>query len=178
MRGGPYRYSGQSLEQKPECDAWPERWAQRIAYDRPDVVLMVIGRWETVDRKWHGNWAHIGQPDFDKYLESELRHALDILSSTGALVVVTTEPYNRHGEQADGSLYPEDQPSRVNQWNTLLRKVVGDRNNVTVLDLNKKLAPNGGYTNKINGVQVRIDGVHPTPNAVKWMTPWLLDAVR
>nr|WP_240163934.1 acyltransferase family protein [Mycolicibacterium sphagni] len=178
VRGGPYRYSGQSLEQKPECDAWPERWAQRIAYDKPDVVLMMIGRWEVVDRKWNGNWAHIGQPDFDKYLESELHHALDILSSTGALVVVATEPYSRHGEQANGSLYPEDQPSRVDQWNVLLRKVVGDRKNVTVLDLNKKLAPNGGYTNKINGVQVRIDGVHPTPNAVKWMTPWLLDAVR
>jgi peptidoglycan/LPS O-acetylase OafA/YrhL len=178
VRGGPYKYSGQSLEQKPECDAWPERWAQRIAYDKPDVVLMVVGRWETVDRKWNGKWAHIGQPDFDKYLESELHHALDILTSTGALVVVTTEPYNRHGEQADGSLYPEDQTSRVDQWNTLLRKVVGARKNVTVLDLNKKLAPNGGYTNRINGVQVRIDGVHPTPNAVKWMTPWLLDAVR
>jgi peptidoglycan/LPS O-acetylase OafA/YrhL len=178
VRGGPYRYSGQSLEQKPECDAWPERWAQRIAYDKPDVVLLVVGRWETVDRKWNGKWAHIGQPDFDKYLESELHHALDILTSTGALVVVTTEPYNRHGEQANGSLYPEDQTSRVDQWNTLLRKVVGGRKNVTVLDLNKKLAPNGSYTNKINGVQVRIDGVHPTPNAVKWMTPWLLDAVR
>ena len=62
VRGGPYRYSGVSLEQKPECDAWPERWAQRIGYDRPDVVLMVIGRWETVDRKWNGNWAHIGNP--------------------------------------------------------------------------------------------------------------------
>ena len=178
VRGGPYRYSGQSLEQKPECDAWPERWAQRIAYDKPDVVLMMIGRWEVVDRKWNGNWAHIGQPDFDKYLESELHHALDILSSTGALVVVATEPYSRHGEQANGNLFPEDQPSRVDQWNALLRKVVSDRKNVTVLDLNKKLAPNGNYTNKINGVQVRIDGVHPTPNAVKWMTPWLLDAVR
>ncbi|AKK30824.1 acyltransferase family protein [Mycobacterium sp. EPa45] len=178
VRGGPYRYSGQILEQKPECDAWPERWAQRIGHDRPDVVLMVVGRWETVDRKWNGNWAHIGQPDFDKYLEGELRHALDILASTGALVVVTTEPYNRHGEQAGGKLYPEDQTIRVDQWNTLLRKVVAGRPNVSVLDLNKKLGPNGNYTNKINGVQVRSDGVHPTPNAVKWLTPWLLDAVR
>jgi peptidoglycan/LPS O-acetylase OafA/YrhL len=178
VRGGPYKYSGQTLEQKPECDAWPERWTQRISHDRPDVVLMVVGRWETVDRKWQNKWAHIGQPDYDAYLESELRHALDILSSTGALVVVTTEPYNRHGEQRGGNLYPEDQTSRVDQWNTLLRKVVAGRKNVTVLDLNKKLAPNGYYTNKINGVQVRSDGVHPTPNAVKWMTPWLLDAVR
>ena len=41
----------------------------------------------------------------------------------------------------------------------------------------RQLAPNGTYTAKINGVLVRSDGVHPTPNAVKWMTPWLVDAV-
>ncbi len=46
-----------------------------------------------------------------------------------------------------------------------------------MLDLNKKLAPNGTYTSKINGMQVRSDGVHPTPDAVKWLTPWLVDAV-
>ena len=59
----------------------------------------------------------------------------------------------------------------------MLRNVVADLPNVDVLDLNAKLAPNGTYTAKINGVLVRSDGVHPTPNAVKWMTPWLVDAV-
>ncbi len=177
VRGGPYRYSGQRLDQKPECDTWPERWIQRIAHDRPDVVLLTIGRWEIVDRMWHGQWTHIGDPDFDKYLVGELKRALDILQSTGARIVMTTEPFNRHGERADGSLYPEDQPSRVKQWNSLLRSVAAERDGVDVLDLNKKLAPNGTYTNKINGVLVRSDGVHPTPNAVKWLTPWLVDAV-
>ncbi|AQT83041.1 hypothetical protein B1R94_23260 [Mycolicibacterium litorale] len=177
-RGGPYRYTGQTLEQKHECDDWPQRWSMRIAHDRPDVVLLVVGRWEVVDRKWHGEWAHIGQRDYDDYLAGELRRALDILSSTGARVVVTTEPFNRHGEQADGSLYPEDQPSRVKRWNTMLRTAVTGRSNVTVLDLNKKLGPSGGYTDKINGVRVRSDGVHPTKDAVTWLTPWLVDAVR
>ena len=177
VRGGPYRYSGQKLEQKPECDTWPERWSERIAHDRPDVVLLTIGRWETVDRMWRGDWAHIGDPDFDEYLEAELHRALEILGSSGARIVVTTEPFNRHGERSDGSLYPEDQPSRVKRWNSILRNVVADLPNVDVLDLNAKLAPNGTYTAKINGVLVRSDGVHPTPNAVKWMTPWLVDAV-
>lgn len=177
-RGGPYRYQGQTLEQKPECDAWPERWAQRIAYDKPDVVLLIVGRWEVVDRKFQGDWSHIGEPEFDKALKIELKRALDILGSTGARIVVTTEPFNRRGERADGSLYPEDQPTRVKQWNTLLRSVVGDRPNVEILDMNKKLGPWGAYTNKIDGVRMRIDGVHPTPEAVKWMTPWLLDAVK
>ena len=177
VRGGPYRYSGRSLEQKPECDTWPERWSERIAHDRPDVVLLTIGRWETVDRMWRGDWTHIGDSDFDEYLEAELRRALEILGSSGARIVVTTEPFNHHGERSDGTLYPEDQPTRVRRWNTMLRNVVADLPNVDVLDLNAKLAPNGTYTAKINGVLVRSDGVHPTPNAVKWMTPWLVDAV-
>lgn len=177
-RGGPYRYAGETLNQKPECDDWPARWSQRINHDRPDVVLLIIGRWEIVDRVNEGDWTHIGDDGYDAYLRGELQRALDILTSTGARVVVTTEPYNRRGERADGSLYPEDQPVRADRWNTLLRNVVGMRPNVTVLDLNKKLGPNGYYTNKVDGIKMRMDGVHPTPEAVKWLTPWLTDALK
>jgi peptidoglycan/LPS O-acetylase OafA/YrhL len=177
VRGGPYRYQGQTLDQKPECDTWPDRWAQRIAYDRPDVVLLIIGRWETIDRVNEGHWTHIGDPAFDQYLTGELKRALDILGSTGARLVVSTEPYNRRGEKPDGSLYPEDDPDRVDEWNALLRRAIGKRPNVEVLDLNDKLCPGGYYTTKVDGIQMRIDGIHPTPDAVKWLTPWLLAAV-
>ena len=177
-RGGPYRYVGETLNQKPECDAWPSRWSQRINHDRPDVVLLMVGRWEIVDRVNEGDWTHIGDDTYDAYLRGELQRALDILTSTGARVVVTTEPYNRRGERPDGSLYPEDQPARADRWNALLRSVIGKRPDVTVLDLNKKLCPNGYYTNKVDGIKMRIDGVHPTPEAVKWLTPWLTDALK
>jgi hypothetical protein len=177
-RGGPYRHVGDTLNQKPECDTWPSRWAQRINHDRPDVVLLVIGRWEVVDRMHEGRWSHIGEPVFDSYLRSELNRALDILSSTGARVVVTTEPYNRRGEKPDGSLYPEDRPQRIDDWNDLLRRVATKRPNVKVLDLNRKLGPNGGYTNRIDGIRMRSDGLHPTPDAVEWLTPWLTDALK
>jgi hypothetical protein len=177
-RGGPYRYVGETLNQKPECDDWPARWSQRINHDRPDVVLLIVGRWEIVDRVSEGDWTHIGDDAYDAYLGGELQRALDILTSTGARVVVTTEPYNRRGERADGSLYPEDQPKRADRWNTLLRSVIGKRRDVTVLDLNQKLCPDGYYTNKVDGIKMRIDGVHPTPEAVKWLTPWLTDALK
>jgi len=177
-RGGPYRSTGETLTQKPECETWPSRWAQRISHANPDVVLMIIGRWETVDRLNKGHWTHVGDTAFDAYLGEELRRALDILGSTGARVVVTTAAYNRRGEQPDGSLYPEDEPDRVDAWNTLLRRVVAQRPNATVLDLNEKLCPDGDYTNKIKGITMRMDGLHPTPDAVKWLTPWLEDALR
>ncbi|WP_175616126.1 acyltransferase family protein [Mycobacterium sp. GA-1841] len=177
-RGGPYRSAGETLNQKPECDSWPERWAQRVTHDRPETVLLMIGRWEVVDRTWHGRWMHIGNDAYDAYLKSELQRALDILSSTGARVVVTTAPYSRRGERSDGTLYPEDQPGRVQTWNTMLRNVAAQRPNVSVLDFNAKLNPNGKYTAKIDGVRMRSDGVHPTAEAVKWLTPWLIDSLK
>lgn len=176
-RGGPYRMTGQELTQKPECDTWPSRWAQRIQHTKPDAVLLMIGRWEIVDRMHDGEWMHVGDEDYDAYLRTELGRALDIVASTGAHVVVTTAPYNRRAEQSDGSLYPEDRTGRTDEWNALLREVAKDRKNVTVLDLNKKMGPRGVYTNRIDGIRLRGDGVHPTPEAVEWLAPWLVEAL-
>ncbi|MGB2921888.1 MAG: hypothetical protein WBC15_17750, partial [Mycobacterium sp.] len=60
----------------------------------------------------------------------------------------------------------------------LLRSVVAQRPNASVLDLNRKLSPNGYYQIKVDGIRMRSDGVHPTPEAVEWLTPWLSEALR
>jgi hypothetical protein len=88
--------------------------------------------------------------------------------------VVATEPYNRHGEQPDGSLYPEDTPSRVTDWNRLVRTVVAAHPGTRLLDLGRKLSPDGTFTWTVDGVQVRSDGVHLTPEGVQWLAPWLV----
>lgn len=178
VRGTPYRYIGQTLEQRPECDSWPGRWSTQMSQDQPDVALLIIGRWETVDRVNEGKWTHIGDPTFDEYLKYELRRALNIAGASGVRVAVATVPYSRGGEKPDGRLYPEDQPERVNQWNTMLRNIVGEYLNVRVIDLNKKLGPDGVYTAKVDGIQVRSDGVHLTPEGVKWLLPWVEESIR
>jgi hypothetical protein len=177
VRGGPYRYFGHVSDQQSRCDTWPRTWAAQLAADRPDLVLLVVGRWETMDRKHDGQWMHAGQPAFDSYLRAELAQAFDVLAATGARVVVATEPFNRRGEQPDGSLFPEDQPLRVTQWNALLAAAVAARPGVQVLDLNHQLAPQGKFTFSVDGVQVRSDGVHLTPAGVSWLTPWLLSTL-
>ena len=60
----------------------------------------------------------------------------------------------------------------------MLRTTVGHHRGVSILDLNKKLCPDGVYTAKVDGVRVRSDGVHLTPEGVKWLTPWLEESVR
>jgi hypothetical protein len=130
-----------------------------------------------VDRVNEGQWSHIGDPTFDAYLTAELRRALDVLQAAGSRVVVTTVPYSRYGERPDGSLWPEDKPERVDRWNALLRREVAGREAVTVMDLNKKLGPAGTYTAKVDGIKVRSDGIHLTPEGVKWLLPWLEESL-
>ncbi len=178
VRGGPYSYLGQALDQKSECESWPGRWTSQIAADQPDAVLLVIGRWETVDRVNEGRWTHIGDPAFDSYISAELRRAVDILSFSGAPLTVANLPYSRRGERPDGSLYPEDQPERVDEWNTMLGKTIGNRPDVRILDLRKKLCPQGTYTADVDGIHVRSDGVHLTEEGVQWMTPWLEQSLK
>ncbi len=178
VRGGPYRYLDETLDQKSECESWPSRWAAQVSLDQPDAVLLVIGRWETVDRVNEGRWTHIGDPDFDSYITGELRRAIDILSFGGAPLTLTNLPYSRRGERPNGSLYPEDDPHRVDEWNTLLAKTVGSRSDVKVLDFKKKLCPAGVYTDKVGDLPVRSDGVHLTDEGVRWLTPWLEQSLR
>jgi len=177
-RGGPYRYFGQVSAQPPGCDDWPTTWAQQVAADKPDEVLLLVGRWETMDRVHDGQWMHLGDPAYDSYLATELDTAIPLLGATGVRVVAATEPYNRRGEQPDGSLYPEDQPERVMRWNTLLDQAAGRHRGTAILDLNTKLGPNRTYTATVDGITVRSDGVHLTPAGVTWLTPWLIAALQ
>jgi peptidoglycan/LPS O-acetylase OafA/YrhL len=172
--GGPFRLQGQEWPDIPKCDAWPHRWLRQLRADRPDEVLLLVGRWETMDRYYEGLWVHLGDPVFDRFLTGLLSRAITLLGSTGARVVVATEPYNRGGEQPDGSLYPEDNPSRVNVWNRLVRAEAAKHPGTRVLDLNRKLCPNGRFTWTVDGVQVRSDGVHLTSQGVRWLAPWLV----
>jgi peptidoglycan/LPS O-acetylase OafA/YrhL len=175
VTGGPFRYQGTQYPDNPICDAWPRRWLRQLQADRPDEVLLFVGRWETMDRFYQGQWQHIGDPAFDSHLAALLGQAIVLLGSTGARVVVATEPYNRSGEEPDGSLYPEDDPIRVTDWNRLLRTVVAEHPGTDVLDIGHKLCPNGTFTWTVDGIQVRSDGVHLTQQGVEWLAPWLVN---
>jgi hypothetical protein len=177
-QGGPYEYFGQRYPDRRTCDSWPSRWRQQVAADHPDEVLLVVGRWETMDRVFDGRWSHVGDPGYTAQLARWLGEAIDVLGSDGARVVVSDEPYNRRGEQPDGQLYPEDEPARVDAWNAVVRHVVADHPDARLLGLHHELCPDGAFTWDVDGVQVRSDGVHLTPDGVRWLTPWLIGQLR
>ena len=175
-RTAPFRYFGRLYAGlMPTCRDWPRIWRAAIARDDPDVAFILVGRWETMDRVLDGRWTHIGDPEFDAHLRSELDLAIRVAGARGAHVLLATEPYNRRGEKLDGSLYPEDEPKRVTAWNQLLRSVASSHPNVKVIEFGERVSPGGRFSWTAGGYQVRSDGLHLTPSGVQgWIAPWLL----
>jgi peptidoglycan/LPS O-acetylase OafA/YrhL len=160
----------------PGCTSWPKRWQKGVDKDNPDVAVIELNRWELMDRKYNGRYQHVGDPDYDRYLTAQLDKAISIAGSRGAAVVLLTAAYTHRAEKPDGSLYPEDQPARVDAWNKLLRADAATHpGNVTVLDLNPVVCPKGKFTWSIGNLRIRSDGLHYTPAGVqKIIAPWLL----
>jgi hypothetical protein len=173
--GSPYRYFGAVHNVPQGCDIWPASIRDSVAAFDPDLVVILVGRWETMDRVHDGRWTQLGDPAFDDYLRGQLTQAVNIASARGATVVFATEPYNRRGERPDGGLWPEDEPARVDRWNALLHQVAAQHPaTVRMLDLAARLCPRGAFAWQIDGVRLRSDGVHLTPDGVRWLTPWLI----
>jgi peptidoglycan/LPS O-acetylase OafA/YrhL len=159
-----------------DCPTWDDLWRARMVADDPDVSVILLDRWELMDRKLNGVYQHVGDPQFDAYLTSELEHAVYIAGLQGAEVVLLTAPYTHRAERPDGGLYDEDQPARVDEWNRLLRDVAANHpDSVLVLDLNRWVCPDGRFTWNIGNLRIRSDGLHFTPDGVRlWVGPWLM----
>ena len=160
------------------CGSWQKGWSKDIAEIHPEVDGLLIGRYELADHFYHGHWMHVGQPVWDRQLKLELDEAVTVLSAGGAHVALFTFPYiDPATEELNGSLYPENQPSRVDEWNRLLGQVAASHpQTVTLIDLNRILDPDGHYTTSVDGLTVRRpdDGIHLTTAGGEWLQPRLL----
>ena len=171
--------SGSTVPASPGCRDWQAVWSDAIAAEHPEVVGLLLGRWEIVDRLHDGRWMHIGQQVWDAHLSEQLDRAIGIVSSHGATTVLFTMPYIDPPEAPDGSVWPENNPARVDAYNRLVRSVA-DRHpgEVTVVDLNRIVGPDGSYTSIIDGVTIRnSDGIHFTKFGGLWLRSRLLPTI-
>ncbi|HZN19801.1 MAG TPA: acyltransferase family protein [Micromonosporaceae bacterium] len=169
-------YGGGEHTNYKDCDKWDLRWRWAVRTDDPDLAVVLLDRWELMDRKLNGRYQHVGEPQYDAYLLSEINLAVSVAAGRGARVVLLTAPYTRRLERPDGGLWPEDTPARVDAWNRLLTQVASEHwARPQILDLNRVVCPDGEFTWTINGLRVRSDGLHLTQAAVqKVIAPWLL----
>ena len=115
------------------------RWWAR---GTPTSIAVLLGRWEVHDHRYGGRWTHIGEPAYDAHLADRLDRGVAALASRGAHVVLLTAPYYDGLERPDGGRWPEDDRSRVDRFNRILRDVAARHGGqVTVIDLGRMLSP-------------------------------------
>jgi hypothetical protein len=179
VRTTPFRYFGKLYDDVPPgCETWPEIWREAVVSDQPDVAVVLVGRWELMDRVIGGQWSSIGSPAFDADVAASLDTAVATAAATGGRVVLATTPYYRRGLRPDGGGWPEDDPARVDRFNTLLREAAARHPGVSVVELGHLLSVDGHLAMTINGTRVRTDGVHVAPEAGRLLAPWLLPQLR
>jgi hypothetical protein len=118
---------------------------------------------------------------FDADLKASLEQAVQVGTSTGALMVLMTSPCFDSGEQDNGQPWPEDSATRLAEYNAMVRQVASEHPaTVQVDDFGALLCPGGTFTTSFNGIQVRDgDGVHivPTAAAGQWLDARVLPEV-
>jgi peptidoglycan/LPS O-acetylase OafA/YrhL len=161
------------------CRYWRTLWPQYVAHSKPDVVGLLIGRWDITDHLENGHVVHIGQTGWDNRLYDEINQAVKDFSAHGAKVVLFTMPDINPQEAANGASFPENDPERVAEFNAILDRVAKiDSQTVTVVDLNKVLDPKGKFQLVVDGTAVRWpDGIHISKPGGEWLQPFVLPTV-
>jgi hypothetical protein len=176
---GPVRDASTVHGPYPKCPRWETYWTAGIRKSRPDVAVVLLGRWEVMDRRLNGRWRTIHDPETQAYLRGQLNRMIALFHARGVHVVLCTSPYSHRHERPDGGLYPEDRPDRMRAWNTLLGEAAATHPGaVTLVDLNKRVCPDGRFTWSADGIRLRSDGLHFTARGVRdWIAPWLAPAL-
>jgi peptidoglycan/LPS O-acetylase OafA/YrhL len=168
--------SGAPLHAEP----WPYQWLNAMAVTRPNVVVLLAGRWEVVDREYQGKWTNILNPTFAAYVKHQLELTSNLVTAARVNMVFLTAPCTNEGEQPNGTPWPEDNSARLNVYNRLVREVAAEHPQTdSVVDLNAATCPGGHYSSKVNGVTIRrADGVHfTTPTGGIYLAPRIMPAI-
>ncbi len=156
----------------PASQQWPAIWREHVDRFRPEVVVLLTGRWEVTDQLIGGRWLHIGEPSFDALLRSDLEQAVRIATSNGAMMILERPPCFDSGEQDNGQPWPEDTTARLREFDAVLDQVAAAfPQTVAVGDIGDRMCPGGVFTPVVDGVRIRSsDGIHvpATVAAGRW----------
>jgi peptidoglycan/LPS O-acetylase OafA/YrhL len=170
-------HGGRSAPTEPTCDDWPAQWRGYVHDTSPVVSVVLFDVFVLQDITVDGKALKFGTKESDQYLRQQLDRGVQILRAAGRKVVLLTTPYNHRPEVVGQPIHwNEDDPTRVDHWNAVVRDYVRSLADpaVTVVDLNHFLSPKGKYTNTKDGIELRYDGVHFNPAAGQLVFRWLL----
>jgi peptidoglycan/LPS O-acetylase OafA/YrhL len=159
------------------CENWPTIFPALIENYQPDVVAVLLGRFEYQNRLINGHWYTVGQAPWDQMITAQMEQFIRVLSADGAHVAMLTLPYVTQTTDApNGQPWDVNQPSRTRAWNADVRRAAAAFPGIaSVVDLNRMVDPGDRYTSYIDGIRVRdVDNEHFSPAGGLFLRPYLL----
>jgi peptidoglycan/LPS O-acetylase OafA/YrhL len=168
-------YAGEPENEQP----WQDQWLDGMNEVKPNVVVVLAGRWEVADREYQGGWTNILNPAYAAYVKAQLEEASKLVTGTGARMVFLTAPCTDEGEQPDGAPWPEDNSARLAVFNKLVREVAAEHPQTdSVVDLDAAACPRGKFTSTVDGVVIRrTDGIHFTNAGGEVLVPKIMPPI-
>ncbi len=168
-----------SIDHEQQCQQWRNSWAWDALHYQPDMVLMIFGGWDYPDHIVNGVTLRTGTPEWKNYVVDHIQDVLDKVVPPNAKLIILTWPYPRPNlwlMLSDGGARAEaDARWRDDQLNALYRQFAeANPTRVSLIDLASFICPNGKFEDLyMNGVRMRYDGVHFTPEASYIVANWL-----
>jgi hypothetical protein len=154
-------------------------WRDMIAGLRPEVVVMLTGGFDLVDRKLP-DWPDFARPGdslFDDWLVDEYQRIVDMLSAQGAHVVWLTWPCAKDKEYR--SIYAGTGAFGIERVRHLNEEIVprllaSKSDRMSVVDLFAHVCPSGDFSHALGDFdEARSDGVHFSKDEARWLAEWL-----
>jgi peptidoglycan/LPS O-acetylase OafA/YrhL len=157
-----------------DCVSWHQRIGTEINFYHPDIGVLFVGSWEQYDRIVNGKILKLGTPEFEAHVDAELSVLLAQLDPKTRPVAVMNDPCHL---TPDFGLGPEprvvNDENRVRLLNGIVARFVAAQGPaVHLLDFHGFLC-SGGYTATKDGVTLRTDGLHYTPQGARLIWTWL-----
>jgi peptidoglycan/LPS O-acetylase OafA/YrhL len=165
------------------CKEVRSEWVSQVQSFQPDVVMLLVGPWDSTDLNVSGKILELGSSEWHDYAWSQLDAAVHTFSSTGAKVILLTAPCFK---PRDSAIVAPIDGQHLTEWpvdplNDLYREYAAKTGNASIIDLQSYVCPAGQYTDlTIDGVKIRYDGVHFSEDGAAVVSRWLapqIDAI-
>jgi peptidoglycan/LPS O-acetylase OafA/YrhL/lysophospholipase L1-like esterase len=162
-----------------ECAQWPDAWERAVEVRLPDLAVVQIGAWEVFDHVVGGEVLEVGSAAYAERLGERLRLGIDRLAHLGTPVVLVEVPCmgsDPRRLRADGERQDAD---RVAAVNAVIDDVAATHPAVAGLVRTKDLLCDGDRGRAtLDGVPLRVDGVHFSPEGAAVLWPHLSSRIE